>query len=403
MWEQIRDNQVRSVVLVVTMGILLLLIGFFIGYVFLGDPVSGIVIAIMVWVIMNLVALFEGDKIILEMSGARKIGPDDHSRLYNVVEEMKIASGLEKMPDVYIIDDPALNAFATGRGPDKAAIAVTSGMLDKLNRDELQGVVGHEMGHIKNRDIELMMLASILLGSIVILAYYATRVGLLGGFRGRRGSGEGGGAVMIIVIILGLLVMILAPVMAQVIYFAVSRHREYLADASSALYTRYPEGLASALEKLANNDTKVKAANKATAPMYISNPFYRGATSTGGDIFATHPPLAERIRILRAMGGASYKDYESSYRSVKNQGIIPASALALAGSDTVSLRQPSTDAQPANAQEKIGRVRETTDLLWKLNKYKSLTCGNCGAGMKLPPTYKEANVRCPHCGFSNKV
>jgi heat shock protein HtpX len=403
MWEQIRDNQIRSVVLVTTMGILLLMIGFFIGYVFLGDPVSGLIVAALVWGLMNLVALFQGDSIILSMSGAKKIGPDDHPRLYNVVEEMKIASGLEKMPDVYIVDDPAMNAFATGRDPEHAALAVTSGMLDKMNRDELQGVVGHEMGHIKNRDIRLMMLASILLGAIVMLSWYATRVGLFGGFGGRRGSSEGGGIVMIIVLILGLLLIVLAPIFAQLIYFAVSRHREYLADASSALYTRYPEGLASALEKLANNDTKVKAANKATAPMYISNPYYRGATGTGSDLFATHPPLGERIRILRAMSGASYKDYDQSYKSVKNESVIGKGTLALAGSETVAIRQASAPEQTADVQQKIDQVRETSDLMWKMSKYKAFNCGNCGAGLKLPPNFTGTAVRCPHCGAVNNV
>ena len=139
---------------------------------------------------MNLIALFQGDSIILGMSGAHKIGPDDHPRLYNVVEEMKIASGLKKMPDIYIIDDPALNAFSTGRDPDHASVAITSGLLDKLNRDELQGVIGHEIGHINNRDIRLMMLASILLGTIVILAWYATRIMFFGGM-----GVEDGGAV----------------------------------------------------------------------------------------------------------------------------------------------------------------------------------------------------------------
>lgn len=401
MWEQIRDNQIRSAILVTTMGIILLLIGLVIGYAFLGDPIFGLVIAALVWGIMNLVALFQGDSIILGMSGAKKIGPDDHPRLYNVVEEMKIASGLQKMPDIYIIDDPALNAFSTGRSPDHAAVAITSGLLDKLNRDELQGVIGHEIAHIQNRDIRLMMLASILLGSIVILAWYATRIMFFGGMGGRRSSSQGGGIVMIIILVVGLVLMILAPIMAQLIYFAVSRRREYLADASSALYTRYPEGLASALEKLANNDTKVKTANKATAPMYISNPFYKGATSTGSDLFATHPPLADRIRILQAMSGASYADYEKSYKAVKNQGVIPSSALA--GESTVALREASAGAQAGEVQEQIDRTRETSNMLWKMNNYRSLNCENCGAGLKLPPDYNEPTVRCPRCGFINKV
>ncbi|MGD0856385.1 MAG: M48 family metalloprotease [Dehalococcoidia bacterium] len=401
MWEQIRDNQIRSVILVTTMGIILLLIGWFIGFYFLDSPLLGLIIAALVWGVMNLIALFQGDSIILGMSGAKKIGPDDHPRLYNVVEEMKIASGLQKMPDIYIIDDPALNAFSTGRDPDHAAVAITSGLLNKLNRDELQGVIGHEIGHISNRDIRLMMLASILLGTIVILSWYATRIMFFSGVGGRRSnSSSGGGIVMIIILVVGLVLMILAPIMAQLIYFAVSRRREYLADASSALYTRYPDGLASALEKLENNDTKVRTANKATAPMYISNPFYKGKSS-GMDLFATHPPLEDRIRILRSMHGASYTDYEDSYKEVKKDNMIPASALA--GVAAVELRQASAGAQEGEVQEQIDRSRETSDALWRVHNYKSLNCANCGTGMRLPPGYDQPNVQCPHCGYINQL
>ena len=403
MWEQIRSNQIRSVMLIIIMGIVLLMIGYFIGLVFLDSPAAGLVIALIVWGVMDLIALFQGDSIILSMSGARKIGPSDHPRLYNVVEEMKIASGLAKMPDVYIIDDPALNAFATGRSPDHAAVAVTSGLLDKLNRDELQGVIAHEIGHIKNQDIRLMLLASILLGAIVILSYYASRVmfysGMSGGGRRRGSSGGGGGMIMIVVIVVGVVLMILAPIMAQLIYFAVSRRREYLADASSALYTRYPEGLASALEKLANNNTQVKAANKATAPMYISNPFYKKGMSVD-DFFASHPPLNDRIRILRAMSGASYADYEKSYEQVKSSRVMPASALA---GDAVEVRSASAGSQAGEIQEQIARSRETSDLMWRMSNYKALSCDNCGMHIKLPPSYKEPSVQCPRCGHINRV
>ncbi len=257
MWEQIRSNQIRSVVLVVVMGIILALLGYFLGLYFFGSGIAGLIIALIIWAIMNLIAYFQGDSILLAMAGARKISPDDHPRLYNVVEEMKIASGLEKMPDIYIIDDPALNAFATGRDPKKAAVAITSGLLQKLNRDELQGVIGHEMSHIKNRDVLLMAMCSVLLGTIVILAWYASRFMFFGGMAGNRrssSSGSGGGMAQLIILVVAIVLMILAPIFAQLIYFAVSRRREYLADASSALYTRYPEGLASALEKTSRLD-----------------------------------------------------------------------------------------------------------------------------------------------------
>ncbi len=165
------------------------------GWAFVDNGIAGLIIALVIWFFMNLFAYFQGGSMVLAISGARKIGPDDHPRLWNVVEEMKIASGLEKMPDVYIIDDPALNAFATGRDPKHAAVAVTSGLLQKMNRDELQGVVAHEMSHIKNRDVLLMTLCSVTLGTIVILAWYGTRVMIFsGGGRGRRDGGGGGAA-----------------------------------------------------------------------------------------------------------------------------------------------------------------------------------------------------------------
>ena len=276
MWEQIRANRWRSVVLTAGMGILLLLIGYLLGLYFFENAIGGVIIALLVWGIMSLIAYFQSDSILLGLSRARKISRDDNPRLYNIVEEMKIASGLEKMPDIYIIDDPALNAFATGRDPNKASVAVTSGLLAKLNRDELQGVIGHEIAHVKNRDVLLMAICAVMLGTIVILAWYATRAlffsGMSGGRRSSSRSG-GGGQGQAIILLVGIVLIILAPIMAQIIYFTVSRKREYLADASSALYTRYPEGLASALEKIAASPIQLKSANQATAPMYTINPF----------------------------------------------------------------------------------------------------------------------------------
>jgi heat shock protein HtpX len=404
MWEQIRSNQIRSILLVVLMGLLLLAIGYFLGLAFLDNALAGLVIALVVWGFMNLIAYFQGDSILLNMSGARKIKPQDHPRLYNVVEEMKIASGLEKLPDVYIIDDPALNAFATGRSPDRASIAVTSGLLEKLNRDELQGVIGHEIGHIKNRDIRMMLFASILMGSIVILAWYASRMLLFGGMSGggRRSSSKdsGGGMVQLIILAMGLILMILAPIIAQIIYFTLSRKREYLADASAALYTRYPAGLASALEKLQNNNTQVKKANKATAPMYISNPFYKRGMAVN-DLFSTHPPITDRIRILRTMSGAGFAAYEKSFQTVKGSNVIPASALT--DGLSVESRQASAGTQAGDVQDKEDRTRETSDLMWRMNNYRTLNCENCGTLLRLPPSYNQPALRCPHCGHINQL
>ena len=247
---------------------------------------------------------------------------------------------------IYIIDGPSLDAFATGRDPKRASVAITSGLLEKLNRDELQGVIAHEISHIKNRDVLLMAMCSVLLGTIVILAWYGSRVLFFGGMGSSgRGSGRGGGGLaQIIILVVALAFMILAPIMAQLIYLAISRKREYLADASAALYTRYPEGLASALEKLGASTGQLQTANQATAPMYIVNPF-RKKGMKASDLSSTHPPISERIRILRAMSGASFGDYDQAYRQVHQggKGIIPAAAARAA---------PVEKAVPQNKAEK---------------------------------------------------
>jgi heat shock protein HtpX len=403
MWEQIRSNRIRSVVLASGMGLILLLLGYFVGLYFFNSGTGGLVLALVIWGLMNLIAYFQGDSILLGLSHAKKIARDDHPRLYNIVEEMKIASGLEKMPDIYIIEDQALNAFATGRDKNKASVAVTSGLLQRLNRDELQGVIGHEISHINNRDVLLMTMCSVLLGTIVILGWYASRFmifGSLGGGRRSSSSSGGGGAAQLIILAVALVLMILSPILAQLIYFAISRKREYLADASSALYTRYPEGLASALEKLAASTTQLKSANNATAPMYIINPF-RKKGMAAANLTSTHPPISERIRILRAMSSASMSDYNNAFVSVhgSGRGVLPSSALAATGA--VSLRAATSETEKVEPGE-IQRARETSDVLWNLNKYRTVTC-DCGTKLRIPPAFKGNSVRCPHCGRTNSV
>ncbi len=397
MWEQVRANRIRSVVLVIGMLGLLLVIGYFIGLAFLDNGIAGLVIAIVIWTIMNLVAYFQGDGILLALAKAKKIEKGDHPRLYNIVEEMKIASGLEHMPAIYIIDDPALNAFATGRDPKRASVAITSGLLQKLNRDELQGVIGHEMAHVKNRDVMLMTFCSILLGTIVMLSWYATHMLFFSSMTGgRRSSGGGSGGAIILLV--GIVLMILAPIFAQLIYFAVSRKREYMADASAALYTRYPEGLASALEKIGGSKLQLASANKATAPMYISNPFrQKGKAAT--DLSSTHPPVSERIRILRSMaGGASYVDYDAAYLNVHGGSGHLLSANAIGSVGVVGLRAASGEGTVAEPEPgKTERTREVTDLLWRKNDYQTIDC-DCGTRLRIPPKIKAKKIKCPHCG-----
>lgn len=411
MWEVIRSNHIKSAVMVSLMGALLAAVGAFLGYYFFDDALIGVILALVIWAIMWLVTYFQGDSILLSMSGARKIEKQDSPRLFNIVEEMTIASGLPKMPDVYLIDDPALNAFATGRDINHASVAITSGLMEKLNRDELTGVIGHEIAHIKDRDVYLMVILSVMVGTIVILSWYASRMMLFGGMGGggnrrKRGGGDSGGAIQLILVVVGLVLMILAPIFAQLIYFAVSRRREYLSDASSALYTRYPEGLASALDKLATNNTHVATANKATASMYIADPFQKAALKAE-ELTSTHPPLADRIRILRRMSGASYADYEKAYEEFhKGQHAVPQSAVSGGGTGgtgavpgSVGLRAPSADNAPVS---KADRARETSNLLYKLNDYKVIDC-DCGVRLKVPADYTADQVKCPRCGETHPM
>ena len=404
MWEQIRSNKIKSVWLVAGMGALLLGMGYLIGEVFFDSGIAGIILASIIWLIMNLVAFFQGDNVFLSMSKAKKLERSDHPRLFNIVEEMKIASGLPKMPDIYIIDDPAPNAFATGRDPNKAAIAVTSGLLQRLNRDELQGVIAHEIGHIKNRDVLLMVISGIMMGAIVLLADLALLYLIFGGARGgRRGPSGGGGQGQMIILLVGIVFIILAPIFARLIYFAMSRRREYLADASSALYTRYPAGLASALEKISSSTKVLSSAKRATAPMYIINPLHKPGFKAS-DLTSTHPPTSERIRILRSMGGsASFADYDRVFRQVHKGGggVIPSATLAGAAG-LVEARGESGEEKKPEKIEKLERAREVSDLLEKLNQYTALAC-NCGAKFRIPPDFKGSSIRCPRCGTINPV
>lgn len=399
MWEQIAANRRKSVLLVATAALLLGLLGWAGGEYFLGEGggTGGVLVALVVWLVMTLAAWYQGDGIMLSVAGAHRVGKADFPQLFNVVEEMTLAAGLPRMPAVYVIDDPAPNAFATGRRAESAAIAVTSGLLRTLDRDELQGVVAHEMAHIRNRDIQLMLFAGVLAGAVVILAETGLRGLWMGGGRSRSrrdGGGDGNGVVALLAVVL----MILAPILAQLIYFAVSRRREYLADASAASFTRYPEGLASALEKIARAPQRLGGATSATAPMYIINPLKR-AGQAAANATSTHPPIDERVRILRAMGGAGYADYDRSYREVTRRGgVLPKSALAGDGAQAAAAR-PAPEPQAPSARE---NARQVDDFFYRKGGYRNLPCG-CGATLRVPPDFAAAGVKCPRCGTLHEL
>ena len=276
MFELIQANKKKSVILFLLMGLFLIALGYFIGAAMFppNGGVIGAVGAVFIWLFLSSISYFSGDKILLMSSGAKEVTHDIHPMLFNIVEEMKIASGLSSMPKIYIIDNPAPNAFATGVKPERCAVAVTAGLLNQLNRDELQGVIAHEISHILNRDVLFMTMSGIMLGSIVLISHTFFRSMLYGGGRRFRSSksSQGAGQAQAVIMIVAVLLAILAPIVARIIYFAISRKREYLADASAARLTRYPDGLASALEKISANTHDLKSANKVTAPMYILNP-----------------------------------------------------------------------------------------------------------------------------------
>ena len=309
MWEAISANQRRSALLIASLAALLAILGMAIGFLMGGRPQTayfGAFVGICIWGVLLLVNLMGGESVLLSSANAREVAHDEAPQLYNVVEEMRIAAALPTMPRVFIIDTPVPNAFAVGLNPERACVAVTAGLLERLSRDELQGVIAHELGHISNRDTLFMTLAGVTLGAIVLLADAGMRMMFWGGGRRRSSSSGKGGGGAAILMIAALVLAILAPLVARLLYFACSRQREYLADASAAQFTRYPAGLANALRKIAlQQDPKKIPVNRVVAPMYAINPL---AAAGSFSVFGTHPPTEERIRRLLEMQGAAPTD-----------------------------------------------------------------------------------------------
>jgi heat shock protein HtpX len=248
-------------------------------------------------VLFSIISYYNSDKIVTKITGAREAPKKEFKQLYNVVEELCIASGLI-MPRIFVINDPAINAFATGRDPEHAVVCFTIGCLQKLNREQLQGVAAHELSHIKNYDVRTMTLATVLVGITVLLSDLLIRMFIFGSISGSRGSKNSGGGIIVIAIVVSIILAIVTPLVAKMITFAISRKREFMADASAAEMTRNPQGLASALEIISKDSNLLKSANKATAHLYISNPLSGQKVFLKG-LFSTHPPLNDRINALR--------------------------------------------------------------------------------------------------------
>lgn len=298
MFEQVRGNKRNSILLMLFFVFLVVSLGVVLGYVW-GDVYVGFFAAAFISIPYTAFSYFSGDKLIHAMTGARPVTKEEQPYLYHTVEGLALAAGVPT-PKAYVIEDSALNAFATGRDPEHSSITVTSGLLKVMNRQELEGVLAHEMSHIKNYDIRMMMLATVLIGLTTLLSDFILR-SMWYGRGGRRRSREGGGSAQLILLLVGILFALMAPFIGRLISLAVSRQREYLADANAAVLTRYPPGLASALKKIKNDpDPLVDNANKATAHLFISTPF-RDKKGFVVNLFSTHPEIDDRIKRLEAL------------------------------------------------------------------------------------------------------
>jgi len=306
MYEHIAKNRAKTILIIIGFVFFLSLIGYFLGMYFDYRYDMGTAYSVALMVIALVIALFASfgsyyfsDRIVLSMTRARPVSREDDPRLYYMVEGLSIAAGLP-IPAIYIIHDQGMNAFATGRNPKKGVIVFTSGLLKTLNDEELKGVISHELAHIKNYDILLGTIIVVMVGIVSIIANIMTRLLFFGG-RGRRSTkGSGGGIIMIVVLVIGVLFIIVSPIVAVVIRMAISRNREYLADSTGALISRYPPGLASALKKISSH-SEVKTASSATAHLFISNPLGKKSRVMFKNLFNTHPPVKERIERLNEM------------------------------------------------------------------------------------------------------
>ena len=305
MYEQIAANKRKTVLLIFGAIVLLGAVGYVLGlwYGGSGSGVYGLVGAVALAVVLSLGSFFGGDRLVLASTRAREVTPQEQPRLHNIVEGLAIAAGIPK-PKVYVIPEQAPNAFATGRNPEHSSVAVTEGLLSTMNRVELEGVIGHELSHVVDRDILIGTLVATLVGAVVLISEFFMRSWWWGGVRGRRGGDRSGGGIEAIIFAVGLALLVLAPIIGQIVRLAVSRQREFLADAQGALLTRYPPGLASALRKIgAASGIPMHSANNATAHLWLNQPSRIQGEGMGPleKLFNTHPPIEERIRRLEEM------------------------------------------------------------------------------------------------------
>lgn len=296
LYKQIASNKRKTWVLLIVFFLLLAIVGYAVGFLFMNSGIWGVTVAMIIGFIYALTMIFQSTEIVMSMNGAREVDRNEEPVLYHVVEDMAMVAQIP-MPRVYVIDDPGLNAFATGSNPQNAAVAATSGLLEIMNREELEAVIGHEVSHIRNLDIRISTIAVALASAITLLSSMAGRMMWWGG-ASRRSNDRDSGGLEIILMILSLLAIVLAPLAATLVQLAISRQREFLADASSVELTRNPQGMINALLKLENSQPMTHHVDDASSALYINDPQKRGFLKK---LFYTHPPISERIERLKNM------------------------------------------------------------------------------------------------------
>ena len=298
LYKQIASNKRKTWILLIVFFLLLAIVGYAVGFLFMNSGIWGVTVAMIIGFIYALTMIFQSTEIVMSMNGAREVDRNEEPVLYHVVEDMAMVAQIP-MPRVYVIDDQGLNAFATGSNPQNAAVAATSGLLDIMNREELEAVIGHEVSHIRNYDIRISTIAVALASAITLLSSMAGRMMWWGGAsRSRRNSDRDSGGLEVIMLVISLLAIVLAPLAATIVQLAISRQREFLADASSVELTRNPQGMINALLKLENSQPMTHHVDDASSALYINDPQKRGFLKK---LFYTHPPISERIERLKNM------------------------------------------------------------------------------------------------------
>ena len=298
LYKQIASNKRKTWILLIVFFLLLALVGYAVGFLFMNSGIWGVTVAMIIGFIYALTMIFQSTEIVMSMNGAREVDRNEEPVLYHVVEDMAMVAQIP-MPRVYVIDDPGLNAFATGSNPQNAAVAATSGLLEIMNREELEAVIGHEVSHIRNLDIRISTIAVALASAITLLSSMAGRMMWWGGAsRSRRSNDRDGGGIEVIMLVVSLLAIVLAPLAATLVQLAISRQREFLADASSVELTRNPQAMINALLKLENSQPMTHHVDDASSALYINDPQKRGFLKK---LFYTHPPISERIERLKNM------------------------------------------------------------------------------------------------------